>query len=134
MARTSKNTSKKNEIKEVKPEVKTEIVEEKKIDESKTDVTDVVKTDPIEDNKSDNVVMDGLEEHKNEDGNYDLTDMSIDDVKKVLESEDVVVDVIKTDDKTSIEEDKKTVEQHNSAPRWAKDVYGYNWMGQCYDE
>ena len=42
MARTSKNTSKKNEIKEVKPEVKTEIVEEKKIDESKTDVTDVI--------------------------------------------------------------------------------------------
>lgn len=131
MARTSKNTSKKTEVKEVKPEVKTEIVEEKKIDEPKTDV---VKTDPIEDNKSDNVVMDGLEEHKNEDGKYDLTDMSIDDVKKVLESEDVVVDVIKTDDKTSIEEDKKTVERHNSAPRWAKDVYGYNWMGQCYDE
>lgn len=99
-----------------------------------TDVTDVIKTDPIEDNKSDNVVMDGLEEHKNEDGKYDLTDMSIDDVKKVLESEDVVVDVIKTDDKTSIEEDQKTVERHNSAPRWAKDVYGYNWMGQCYDE
>ena len=134
MARTSKNTSKKAEVKKIKPEVKTEIVEEKKIDESKTDVTDVIKTDPIEDNKSDNVVMDGLEEHKNEDGKYDLTDMSIDDVKKVLESEDVVVDVIKTDDKTSIEEDQKTVERHNSAPRWAKDVYGYNWMGQCYDE
>ena len=109
MARTSKNTSKKTEVKEVKQEVKTEIVEEKKIDEPKMDATDIIQNEG-DVNIDDNLTENGIQKDENND------------------------EVTNDGDKTSIEEDNKTVEQHNSAPRWAKDVYGYNWMGQCYDE
>ena len=122
MARTSKNTSKKTEVKEVKPEVKTEIVEEKKIDEPKMDATDIVQNecDVNIDDMDDNLTENGIQKDENND---EVT-------KSVNPSDEVTND----GNKTSIEEDNKTVEQHNSAPRWAKDVYGYNWMGQCYDE
>lgn len=122
MARTSKNTSKKTEVKEVKPEVKTEIVEEKKIDEPKMDATDIIQNecDVNIDDMDDNLTENGIQKDENND---EVT-------KSVNHSDEVTND----GNKTSIEEDNKTVEQHNSAPRWAKDVYGYNWMGQCYDE
>ena len=122
MARTSKNTSKKTEVKEVKPEVKTEIVEEKKIDEPKMDATDIIQNecDVNIDDMDDNLTENGIQKGENND---EVT-------KSVNPSDEVTND----GNKTSIEEDNKTVEQHNSAPRWAKDVYGYNWMGQCYDE
>ena len=122
MARTSKNTSKKTEVKEVKPEVKTEIVEEKKIDEPKMDATDIIQNecDVNIDDMDDNLIENGIQKDENND---EVT-------KSVNPSDEVTND----GNKTSIEEDNKTVEQHNSAPRWAKDVYGYNWMGQCYDE
>lgn len=122
MARTSKNTSKKTEVKEVKPEVKTEIVEEKKIDEPKMDATDIIQNecDVNIDDMDDNITENGIQKDENND---EVT-------KSVNPSDEVTND----GNKTSIEEDNKTVEQHNSAPRWAKDVYGYNWMGQCYDE
>lgn len=122
MARTSKNTSKKTEVKEVKPEVKTEIVEEKKIDEPKMDATDIIQNecDVNIDDMDDNITENGIQKDENND---EVT-------KSVNPSDEVTND----GNKTSIEEDKKTVERHNSAPRWAKDVYGYNWMGQCYDE
>lgn len=122
MARTSKNTSKKTEVKEVKPEVKTEIVEEKKIDEPKMDATDIIQNecDVNIDDMDDNLTENGIQKDENND---EVT-------KSVNPSDEVTND----GNKTSIEEDNKTVEQHNSAPRWAKDVYGYNWMGQCYDE
>ena len=122
MARTSKNTSKKTEVKEVKQEVKTEIVEEKKIDEPKMDATDIIQNecDVNIDDMNDNLTENGIQKDENND---EVT-------KSVNPSDEVTND----GNKTSIEEDNKTVEQHNSAPRWAKDVYGYNWMGQCYDE
>lgn len=122
MARTSKNTSKKAEVKEIKPEVKTEIVEEKKIDEPKMDATDIIQNevDVNIDDMDDNLIENGIQKDENND----------EVIKTVNASDEVTND----GDKTSIEEDNKTVEQHNSAPRWAKDVYGYNWMGQCYDE
>lgn len=122
MARTSKNASKKTEVKEVKQEVKTEIVEEKKIDEPKMDATDIIQNecDVNIDDMDDNLTENGIQK----DGNNDEV------TKSVNPSDEVTND----GNKTSIEEDNKTVEQHNSAPRWAKDVYGYNWMGQCYDE
>ena len=122
MARTSKNTSKKTEVKEIKPEVKTEIVEEKKIDEPKMDATDIIQNecDVNIDDMDDNLTENGIQKDENND---EVT-------KSVNPSDEVTND----GNKTSIEEDNKTVEQHNSAPRWAKDVYGYNWMGQCYDE
>ena len=122
MARTSNNTSKKTEVKEVKPEVKTEIVEEKKIDEPKMDATDIIQNecDVNIDDMDDNLTENGIQKDENND---EVT-------KSVNPSDEVTND----GNKTSIEEDNKTVEQHNSAPRWAKDVYGYNWMGQCYDE
>ena len=122
MARTSKNTSKKAEVKKIKPEVKTEIVEEKKIDEPKMDATDIIQNevDVDIDDMDDNLIENGIQKDENND---EVT-------KSVNPSDEVTND----GDKTSIEEDNKTVEQHNSAPRWAKDVYGYNWMGQCYDE
>ena len=122
MARTSKNTSKKAEVKKIKPEVKTEIVEEKKIDEPKMDATDIIQNevDVNIDDMDDNLIENGIQKDENND---EVT-------KSVNPSDEVTND----GDKTSIEEDNKTVEQHNSAPRWAKDVYGYNWMGQCYDE
>lgn len=122
MARTSKNTSKKAEVKKIKPEVKTEIVEEKKIDEPKMDATDIIQNevDVNIDDMDDNLIENGIQKDENND---EVT-------KSVNHSDEVTND----GDKTSIEEDNKTVEQHNSAPRWAKDVYGYNWMGQCYDE
>lgn len=122
MARTSKNTSKKTEVKEVKPEVKTEIVEEKKIDEPKMDATDIIQNecDVNIDDMDDNITENGIQKDENND---EVT-------KSVNPSDEVTND----GNKTSIEEDNKTVERHNSAPRWAKDVYGYNWMGQCYDE
>ena len=122
MARTSKNTSKKTEVKEVKPEAKTEIVEEKKIDEPKMDATDIIQNecDVNIDDMDDNLTENGIQKDENND---EVT-------KSVNHSDEVTND----GNKTSIEEDNKTVEQHNSAPRWAKDVYGYNWMGQCYDE
>lgn len=122
MERTSKNTSKKTEVKEVKPEVKTEIVEEKKIDEPKMDATDIIQNecDVNIDDMDDNLTENGIQKDENND---EVT-------KSVNPSDEVTND----GNKTSIEEDNKTVEQHNSAPRWAKDVYGYNWMGQCYDE
>lgn len=122
MARTSKNTSKKAEVKKIKPEVKTEIVEEKKIDEPKMDATDIIQNecDVNIDDMDDNLTENGIQKDENND---EVT-------KSVNHSDEVTND----GDKTSIEEDNKTVEQHNSAPRWAKDVYGYNWMGQCYDE
>ena len=122
MARTSKNTSKKTEVKEVKQEVKTEIVEEKKIDEPKMDATDIIqnKCDVNIDDMDNNLTENGIQKDENND---EVT-------KSVNPSDEVTND----GNKTSIEEDNKTVEQHNSAPRWAKDVYGYNWMGQCYDE
>ena len=122
MARTSKNTSKKTEVKEVKTEVKTEIVEEKKIDEPKMDATDIIQNecDVNIDDMDDNLTENGIQKDENND---EVT-------KSVNPSDEVTND----GNKTSIEEDNKTVEQHNSAPRWAKDVYGYNWMGQCYDE
>ena len=122
MARTSKNTSKKAEVKEIKPEVKTEIVEEKKIDEPKMDATDIIQNevDVNIDDMDDNLIENGIQKDENND---EVT-------KSVNPSDEVTND----GNKTSIEEDNKTVEQHNSAPRWAKDVYGYNWMGQCYDE
>ena len=122
MARTSKNTSKKAEVKEIKPEFKTEIVEEKKIDEPKMDATDIIQNecDVNIDDMDDNLTENGIQKDENND---EVT-------KSVNHSDEVTND----GDKTSIEEDNKTVEQHNSAPRWAKDVYGYNWMGQCYDE
>lgn len=122
MARTSKNTSKKTEVKEVKQEVKTEIVEEKKIDEPKMDATDIIQNecDVNIDDMDDNLTENGIQKDENND---EVT-------KSVNPSDEVTND----GNKTSIEEDNKTVEQHNSAPRWAKDVYGYNWMGQCYDE
>ena len=122
MARTSKNTSKKDEVKKIKPEVKTEIVEEKKIDEPKMDATDIIQNevDVNIDDMDDNLIENGIQKDENND---EVT-------KSVNPSDEVTND----GDKTSIEEDNKTVEQHNSAPRWAKDVYGYNWMGQCYDE
>lgn len=122
MARTSKNTSKKAEVKKIKPEVKTEIVEEKKIDEPKMDATDIIQNecDVNIDDMDDNLTENGIQKDENND---EVT-------KSVNPSDEVTND----GDKTSIEEDNKTVEQHNSAPRWAKDVYGYNWMGQCYDE
>ena len=122
MAKTSKNTSKKAEVKEIKPEVKTEIVEEKKIDEPKMDATDIIQNecDVNIDDMDDNLTENGIQKDENND---EVT-------KSVNHSDEVTND----GNKTSIEEDNKTVEQHNSAPRWAKDVYGYNWMGQCYDE
>lgn len=122
MARTSKNTSKKTEVKEVKPEVKTEIVEEKKIDEPKMDATDIIQNecDVNIDDMDDNLIENGIQKDENND---EVT-------KSVNPSDEVTND----GDKASIEDDNKPVEQHNSAPRWAKDVYGYNWMGQCYDE
>ena len=122
MARTSKNTSKKTEVKEVKPEVKTEIVEEKKIDEPKMDATDIIQNecDVNIDDMDDNLTENGIQKDENND---EVT-------KSVNPSDEVTND----GNKTSIEEDNKNGEQHNSAPRWAKDVYGYNWMGQCYDE
>lgn len=122
MARTSKNTSKKTEVKEVKPEVKTEIVEEKKIDEPKMGATDIIQNecDVNIDDMDDNLTENGIQKDENND---EVT-------KSVNPSDEVTND----GDKTSIEEDNKTAGQHNSAPRWAKDVYGYNWMGQCYDE
>ena len=122
MARTSKNTSKKAEVKKIKPEVKTEIVEEKKIDEPKMDATDIIQNecDVNIDDMDDNLTENGIQKDENND---EVT-------KSVNPSDEVTND----GNKTSIEEDNKTVEQHNSAPRWAKDVYGYNWMGQCYDE
>lgn len=54
------------------------------------------------------------------------------DEKKVEEIVDNAE--IKGDEKIDITEiiDKQVKE--TVAPRWAKDVYGYNWMGQCYDE
>ena len=121
MARTSKNTSKKAEVKEIKPEVKTEIVEEEKIDEPKMDATDIIQNevDVNIDDMDNNLIENGIQKDENND-----------EVTKSVNHSDEVND----GDKTSIEEDNKTVEQHNSAPRWAKDVYGYNWMGQCYDE
>lgn len=122
MARTSKNTSKKTEVKEVKPEVKTEIVEEKKIDEPKMDATDIIQNecDVNIDDMDDNLTENGIQKDENND--------------EVTNSVNPSDEVTNDGDKTSIEEDQKTVERHNSAPRWAKDVYGYNWMGQCYDE
>ena len=122
MAKTSKNTSKKAEVKEIKPEVKTEIVEEEKIDEPKMDATDIIQNevDVNIDDMDDNLIENGIQKDENND---EVT-------KSVNPSDEVTND----GNKTSIEEDNKTVEQHNSAPRWAKDVYGYNWMGQCYDE
>ena len=122
MARTSKNTSKKTEVKKIKPEAKAEIVEEKKIDEPKMDATDIIQNecDVNIDDMDDNLTENGIQKDENND---EVT-------KSVNPSDEVTND----GDKTSIEEDNKTVEQHNSAPRWAKDVYGYNWMGQCYDE
>lgn len=122
MGRTSKNTSKKTEVKEIKPEVKAEIVEEKKIDGHKMDATDIIQNevDVNIDDMDDNLIENGIQKDENND----------EVIKTVNASDEVTND----DDKTSIEEDNKTVEQHNSAPRWAKDVYGYNWMGQCYDE
>ena len=122
MAKTSKNTSKKAEVKEIKPEVKTEIVEEKKIDEPKMDATDIIQNevDVNIDDMDDNLIENGIQKDENND---EVT-------KSVNHSDEVTND----GNKTSIEEDNKTVEQHNSAPRWAKHVYGYNWMGQCYDE
>ena len=119
MARTSKNMSKKAEVKEIKPEVKAEIVEEKKIDEPKMDATEIIQNEG-DVNIDDNLTENGIQKDENND---EVT-------KSVNPSDEVTND----GDKTSIEEDNKTVEQHNSAPRWAKDVYGYNWMGQCYDE
>ena len=119
MARTSKNTSKKTEVKEIKPEVKAEIVEEKKIDEPKMDATEIIQNEG-DVNIDDNLTENGIQKDENND---EVT-------KSVNPSDEATND----GDKTSIEEDNKTVEQHNSAPRWAKDVYGYNWMGQCYDE
>lgn len=122
MARTSKNTSKKTEVKEVKPEVKTEIVEEKKIDEPKMDATDIIQNecDVNIDDMDDNLTENGIQKDENND--------------EVTNSVNPSDEVTNDGDKTSIEEDQKNVERHNSAPRWAKDVYGYNWMGQCYDE
>ena len=122
MAKTSKNTSKKTEIKEVKPEVKTEIAEEKKIDEPKMDAADIIQNedDVNIDDMNNNLIENGVQKEEN---NNEVT-------KSVNPSDEVNND----NDKASIEEDNKTVEPHNSAPRWAKDVYGYNWMGQCYDE
>ena len=122
MAKTSKNTSKKTEIKEFKPEAKTEIAEEKKIDEPKMDAADIIQNedDVNIDDMNNNLIENGVQKEEN---NNEVT-------KSVNPSDEATND----NDKASIEEDNKTVEPHNSAPRWAKDVYGYNWMGQCYDE
>ena len=69
MARTSKNTSKKTEVKEVKPEVKIEIVEEKKIDEPKMDATDIIQNecDVNIDDMDDNLTENGIQKDENND-------------------------------------------------------------------
>lgn len=126
MARTSKNTSKKNETKEVKQEVKNEIVDNVEIkDNEKIDTTEetISKEEAIAEKDASEETLDNKEEENkdeiipSEDGDVEGTEED-----EMVEPGDYNTEII----------DKQVKE--TVAPRWAKDVYGYNWMGQCYDE
>lgn len=126
MARNTKGATKKVVEKEVKEEVKDTIVEEKKEEANVAEnngETDIV---PSEDKKEEIV----------EDVPDTTVNMEIDngeDMPDGSEKTDIGDSEFEGNEPKPIEEEEPRNETPTT-PRWARDVYGYNWMGQCFDE
>lgn len=120
MAKTIKNTSKKKELKD--EAVATPLDDKKTEDTLKTEIKETI-TDNT-DEPSEDVVKDEVKE--------EIVDGK--DVEETIVDDNAVKDSDAETSQTDVTEVPNESKEEKPTPRWMRDVYGYNWMGQCYDE